>query len=187
MVGQPPSSESKLHHQKEENPVMVLLASTYDQSKYLRAEDVTQPKVLRIKKVTEELVGSGANQEKKLVVSFSNGPKGLPLNRTNNRTIRGAYGDDTTNWSGKSIVVFQAEVEFKGKLVAGLRVRIPPPKQPSNLVERLAEKTRRAAMAARGTRFGRGAAVARGSASARARARGGRAAAVRAAADVLPW
>jgi hypothetical protein len=116
---------------------MVLLASTYDQSKYLRAEDVTQPKVLRIKKVTEELVGAGANQEKKLVVSFSNGSKGLPLNRTNNRTIRGAYGDDTANWSGKSIVVFQAQVEFKGKLVAGLRVRIPPPKQPATTQEAL--------------------------------------------------
>ena len=116
---------------------MVLLASTYDQSKYLRAEDVTQPKVLRIKNVTEELVGQGANQQKKLVVGFGNGSKGLPLNRTNNRTIRGAYGDDTAGWVGKSVVVFQTETEFKGKLVPALRVRIPPPKQPATTREAL--------------------------------------------------
>ena len=84
----------------------MVLASSYDQSKYLRAEDVTQEKTLRIKNVTEELVG--ADQQKKLVVWFTNNPKGLPLNHTNNRTIRGAYGE-----------------------VPALRVRIPPPKQSS--------------------------------------------------------
>ena len=108
---------------------MVLLASTYDQSKYLRAEDVAQEKILRIKKVTEELVGVGADQQKKLVLSFSNGSKGLVLNRTNNRTIRGAYGDDTADWSGKPIAVFQTQADFRGRSVPALRVRIPTPKQ----------------------------------------------------------
>jgi hypothetical protein len=103
----------------------------------LRAEDVTQAKVLRIKKVTEELVGMGADQQKKLVLSFSNGSKALVLNRTNNRTIRGAYGDDTTGWSGKSIVVFQTQADFRGRLVPALRVRIPSPKQPSTTQEAL--------------------------------------------------
>ena len=108
---------------------MVLLASMYDQSKFLRAEDLTQDKVLRIKSVTEELVGQGADQEKKLVVWFTNNPKGLVLNRTNNRTIRGVYGDDVAGWIGKLIVVFPTQAEFRGRLVGALRVRIPPPKQ----------------------------------------------------------
>jgi hypothetical protein len=108
---------------------MVLLASTYDQSKLLRAEDLTQDKILRIKSVTEELVGQGADQQKKLVVWFTNSPKGLALNRTNNRTIRGAYGDDVAGWTGKLIVVFPTQAEFRGRLVGALRVRIPPPKQ----------------------------------------------------------
>jgi hypothetical protein len=107
----------------------MVLASNYDQSKYLRAEDVTQEKTLRIKNVTEELVG--ADQQKKLVVWFTNNPKGLPLNRTNNRTIRGAYGDDTVGWPGKLIVVFQTMADYRGRLVPALRVRIPPPKQAS--------------------------------------------------------
>ena len=108
---------------------MVLLASMYDQSKFLRAEDLTQDKVLRIKSVTEELVGQGADQQKKLVVWFTNSPKGLALNRTNNRTIRGAYGDDVAGWIGKLIVVFPTQADFRGRLVGALRVRIPPPKQ----------------------------------------------------------
>ena len=110
---------------------MVLLASTYDQSKYWRAEEVTQEKTLRIKNVTEELVGVGADQQKKLVVWFTNSPKGLTLNRTNNRTIRSAYGDDTAGWPGKLIVVFQTMADYRGRLVPALRVRIPPPKQAS--------------------------------------------------------
>jgi hypothetical protein len=110
---------------------MVLLASTYDQSKYLRAEDVTQAKTLRIKNVTEELVGVGADQQKKLVVWFTSSPKGLALNRTNNRAIRSAYGDDTAGWTDKLIVVFQTMADYRGHLVPALRVRIPPPKQAS--------------------------------------------------------
>jgi hypothetical protein len=108
---------------------MVLLASTYDQSKFFRAEDLTAEKTFKIKSVSEELVGQGADQEQKLVVWFTNSPKGLALNRTNNRTIRGAYGDDTEAWTGRLIVVFPTQAEFRGRLVPALRVRIPPPKQ----------------------------------------------------------
>ena len=42
---------------------MVLLASSFDQSRFFRAEDLTQDKVLRIKSVTEEVVGQGPDQE----------------------------------------------------------------------------------------------------------------------------
>jgi hypothetical protein len=46
----------------------MLLASNYDQSRYFKAEDVTAEKKLRIKNVSEELIGMGAEKEKKLVV-----------------------------------------------------------------------------------------------------------------------
>ena len=51
------------------------------------------------------------------------------LNKTNNRTIRGAFGDDTANWVGKIIVVFPMMTDLRGKMTPALRVRIPPPKQ----------------------------------------------------------
>jgi hypothetical protein len=110
--------------------IMVLLASTYDQSKFFRAEDLTEEKLLKIKNVTEEMVGQGADQSQKLVLWFTNSKKGLALNRTNNRTIRGAFGDDTAGWTGKIIAVFPTQAHFRGRLVGALRVRIPPKENP---------------------------------------------------------
>jgi hypothetical protein len=115
---------------------MVLLASSFDQSRFLRAEDVPQERLLRIKACTEEKIGQGAEQSTKLVVWFTNDKRGLVLNKTNNRTIRGAYGDDVAHWASQLIVVFPTTAPFGAKIVPCLRVRIPPPRQqeavPSN-------------------------------------------------------
>ena len=107
---------------------MVLLASEFDKSKYLRAEDLKADKKLRIEKVTVEVIGNGADKEQKLTVWYTNDPRGLVLNKTNNRVQRGAFGDDVSGWKGKIVVVFPTTVEFRGKMVPGLRVRIPAPK-----------------------------------------------------------
>jgi hypothetical protein len=105
---------------------MVLLASEFDKSKYLRAEDLKAEKKLRIEKVTVEVM---ADKKQKLTVWFTNDPRGLVLNKTNNRVLRGAFGDDVSGWKDKIVVVFPTTVEFRGKMVPGLRVRIPAPKQ----------------------------------------------------------
>src|SRR5262245_41965065 len=55
----------------------MLLASTYDQSRYFKAADVHALKKLRIKDVTEEEIGAGQDKEQKLVVWFTNDPRGL--------------------------------------------------------------------------------------------------------------
>jgi hypothetical protein len=110
---------------------MVLLASSYDQSRFFKAGDLEAEKKLRVKTVTEELIGVGAEQQKKLVVWFTNDERGLVLNKTNNRTMRGAFGDDCAGWAGKIVVLFPSTVDMRGKMVPSLRVRIPPPKQAS--------------------------------------------------------
>jgi hypothetical protein len=106
----------------------MLLASSYDQSKYFKAADMAVEKKLKIKEVTEELIGEGKDKERKLCVWFTNDKRGLVLNKTNNRTIRGAFGDSCKNWPGKIIVLFPTQDEFRGQMVPVLRVRIPPPK-----------------------------------------------------------
>src|SRR5262252_7695973 len=108
---------------------MVLIASNYDQSKYFKAADMPTEKKLRIKDVTEEWIGMGNDKEKKLCVWFTNDSRGLVLNKTNNRTLRGAFGDACDGWKGKIVVVFPTQDEFRGRMVPVLRVRIPPPKQ----------------------------------------------------------
>jgi hypothetical protein len=105
----------------------MLLASAYDQSRFFKAADLDKDLKLRIKGTTEELVGNGLKQEMKLVVWFTNAKKGLVLNKTNNRTIRGAYGDPVEGWEGKLIIIFPTETEMGGKIVPCVRVRIPPP------------------------------------------------------------
>jgi|SRR4029077_8391788 hypothetical protein len=107
---------------------MVLLASNYDQSRFLNADHLTAEKKFRIKSVTEEEVGIGKDKERKLVVWFTNDAHGLVLNRVNNRTIRGAFGDACDGWTGKVIAVFPTMAEFRGTMKPALRVRIPPPK-----------------------------------------------------------
>jgi hypothetical protein len=106
---------------------MVLLASDYDKSRFFKAADLSTEKKVRIKLVTEEEVGE--KKEKRLVVWFTNDEHGLVLNKTNNRTLRGAFGDDCDGWAGKIVVLFPTSVDMRGKMVPSLRVRIPPPKQ----------------------------------------------------------
>ena len=84
--------------------MMVLLASAFDQSRFFKAEDfeLGEDKKLKIKMGTEELIGVGADQKKMLTVWFTNSEKGLLLNRTNNRTLRNAFGDPVAGWVGRS-------------------------------------------------------------------------------------
>ena len=107
----------------------MLLASNYDQNRFFKAADMPQEKKLRIKDVTEEQIGVGADKERKLCVWFTNDARGLVLNKTNNRTLRGAFGDACDGWKGKIVVVFPTQDDFRGRMVPVLRVRIPPPKQ----------------------------------------------------------
>jgi hypothetical protein len=105
---------------------MVLLASSYDESRFFRGEDLKNEIRLKIKNVTEEKMADG---EVKLTVWFTNDKRGLVLNRTNNRTIRAAFGDAVDGWSGKVIVLYPTEADYRGKMGPAVRVRIPPPKE----------------------------------------------------------
>jgi hypothetical protein len=105
----------------------MLLASAYDQSRYFKAADMQADKKLRIKDVTEEEMTQ--DKKKKLVVWFDNDRRGLVLNKTNNRTLRGEFGDDCAGWKGKIIVVYPTNDKFGGRVVPALRVRMPPPKE----------------------------------------------------------
>jgi hypothetical protein len=105
---------------------MVILASDYDQSRFFKADDFDGERRMRIKNVTEEVIG--AEKELKLVVWFTNDKRGLVLNKTNNRTLRGAFGDNVDGWARKIIIIIPTMTDFRGGK-KGLRVRIPPPKR----------------------------------------------------------
>jgi hypothetical protein len=60
------------------------------------------------------------------IVRFESGEQ-LSLNQTNLRTIGAGFGWNDANWLGQKIIVYRDEnVPYQGKLVPGVRVRVPP-------------------------------------------------------------
>jgi arabinogalactan endo-1,4-beta-galactosidase len=92
-------------------------------SKYLKACDL-QDRNFSVIMSTVELEDVG-DSDRKPVLYFQGKSKGLVLNKTNSRAIAAAYGDDTDDWRGKSLVLFPAMVDFRGDTVEAIRVRAP--------------------------------------------------------------
>lgn len=91
-------------------------------SKYLSAADLQgrEPKVIMANVEMEKL-----GNDMKPVLYFKGKEKGLCLNKTNGNTIASAYGDDTEDWFGREIVLFQVITDYQGKTTPAIRVRIP--------------------------------------------------------------
>lgn len=91
-------------------------------SNYLKAADLKGRNALvTIARADFEMIGD----DKKLVLFFEGKDKGMVLNKTNAGNIAAAYGDDTDDWKGQQIVLFEAMVDYQGKTVAAIRVRQP--------------------------------------------------------------
>jgi hypothetical protein len=91
-------------------------------SKWLKSGDLQGAAVrVKIASVESEQLGN----DRKLVMYFTGKQKGMVLNKTNAKTIADSFGDETDNWIGAEIEVFAMKVDMQGKMVDGLRVRIP--------------------------------------------------------------
>ncbi len=98
------------------------------QSKYLTKNDV-EPDVL-VTIVSYGRVDLSQDKEPakiRYALNFKELDKPLVLNKTNgNRIAKVTGSEDFDDWIGKQIVLFNDEmVEFGGKLVGGIRVRMP--------------------------------------------------------------
>ncbi len=100
-------------------------------SKYFKAGDLGgQDRTVRIRACVKEELGQGSEKESKPVLYFEGHTKGVVLNKTNAVAVAEAYGDDTEAWTGRDIVLFVLNVEYQGKVMPGIRVRIPKEPQP---------------------------------------------------------
>lgn len=61
------------------------------------------------------------------VLYFSEVEQGFAINKTNASAIAQLHGPETDGWTGKRITLFRQEVEFGGKMVWGVRVRLNAP------------------------------------------------------------
>jgi hypothetical protein len=99
------------------------------QSKYLRKEDIEDDTPATIKGVKLEDLGKEDSKEQRWVIYFKQFAKGMVLNVTTIRVLESAYGDDTDVWVGKQVLLYvDPNVSFQGRVVGGLRLRIPRPK-----------------------------------------------------------
>lgn len=94
-------------------------------SSYLKAADLQGRNALvTMSHAVFETIGT----DKKLVLFFQGKEKGLVLNKTNANNIAIAYGDNTEDWQGQQVVLFEAMVDYQGKTVPAIRVRMPQAK-----------------------------------------------------------
>lgn len=103
-------------------------------SKWLRAADIeemvdedTQTAVVGINRVAMEEIGQ--DEQQKPVLYFTGIDAGMVLNKTNANTLMELLGKETDDWTGKSVGLFTQEVDFQGKQVLAIRVRMKLPKK----------------------------------------------------------
>jgi hypothetical protein len=94
-------------------------------SKYLKAADLKgRNVVVTIDRAEYEQIGD----DRKLILYFEGKEKGVVLNKTNANNIAATHGDDTDDWKGQQVVLFEAMVDFQGKTVPAIRIRMPQAK-----------------------------------------------------------
>ena len=93
---------------------------------YLKASDLQGRNItISIHSVSMEEVGGDIKPI--LFFADANGAKkdrGLVLNKTNSNIIAEMYGWETDEWGGKPIVLYPARVEFSGRIVDAIRVKL---------------------------------------------------------------
>jgi len=94
-----------------------------DRSNYLNVSQLLGSELdVEIDHVEVEVMGQ--DREKKLVLYFKNRTKGLPLNVTNYKTLASARGTETDDWVGVKGTLFVDKVEFNGKKVDAVLMRV---------------------------------------------------------------
>jgi arabinogalactan endo-1,4-beta-galactosidase len=94
-------------------------------SEYLKAADLQGRNVLV---VIDHVEMRDVGDDNKPVLFFQGKSKGVVLNKTNAGNIAVVYGDDTEDWTGKEVVLFEAMVDFQGRTVPSIRIRAPQAK-----------------------------------------------------------
>jgi hypothetical protein len=94
-------------------------------SKFMKASDLPEGTVVpfQIEEIRMEEIGR--EKQTKPVIYFKGQEKGFVCNKTNANTIAKALGSrDTEDWIGKTIKLYQTEVQFGDEMVESIRVSL---------------------------------------------------------------
>lgn len=101
-----------------------MLISAAFPGSYLKAQDL-QGRTIPVTIADCRMEDLGG--EEKPVLYFEGKERGLVLNKTNASFLVDAYGDETSQWRGRPIELYPARVQFQGRMVDAIRVRVPAP------------------------------------------------------------
>lgn len=93
-------------------------------SKYLKAQDIPQGQFAAVTIDRVQMEDVSGDGEDKPVIYFRGKNKGMVLNRTNWSSIADVYGDESDNWSGQQVSLYQTTTQFQGKNTPCLRVQV---------------------------------------------------------------
>lgn len=105
-------------------------------SKYLKQSDVEEETEVTVVKVGKlNVAREDQEPEMKWAIRFQEFKKPMVLNSTNIQLLAKACGsDDSDDWAGKKVTVYSdPNVSFGGKLVGGLRIKVPIKKKTGNV------------------------------------------------------
>lgn len=92
-------------------------------SDYIKAEDIGNNMwTMTIKTADVKKFDDGTS---KIILTFNEWEKCLPLNVTNAKSIAGLYGHNSNDWIGRQVMLFTMMVDYAGKQTLGIRVRAP--------------------------------------------------------------
>lgn len=90
-------------------------------SEYIRAADL-QGREIEVIMTHVEMKDIGGDH--KPVLYFEGKTRGLVLNKTNTAAITDVYGDETDGWAGQKIIIYPTKVDYQGKRVDAIRIRV---------------------------------------------------------------
>ncbi len=104
----------------------------FDPSEYISAFELNeQDHTLTIAKVVGGVIeGDAGRKSKKPVVTFTDWPKPMVLNKTNTKVLVKMFGTyDYTKWAGRRFTIYPTTAKFGTETVDAIRIRktAPPP------------------------------------------------------------
>lgn len=125
-------SRTKPGRQQRVRPALSLQTTSYSKGdvmdmqqfmggQFMQAADVPQPAYLTIAAVETTQLPDGGTVKTKAVLLFTDNRRAV-LNKTNTASLAAAFGRDSSQWIGRTVLIRAESAMFQGKLVPALRL-----------------------------------------------------------------
>lgn len=107
---------------------MAKISSIYP-NRFLKPYELSKQKrtPALIERVTTEVFGNDFAEKLVVTLLSEDGSKReLVLNQTNARRLAAEFGDETDHWHGREVVLWTADINFRGDIIASVQIEPAP-------------------------------------------------------------